>query len=92
MEIGRVMKIDEWVQRMRIKKLGRSMKQKRWEPEMVKIKTVIVSDDEYSERLAVVGKCIYDHYCQRQKESQNLNLGMIQEVQEIELKRTGTDG
>ncbi len=68
------------------------MKQKRWEPEVVEIKTVIVSDEEYGERLAVVGKNIYDHYCQRQKESQNLNLGMIQEVQEMELKRTGTDG
>ncbi len=68
------------------------MKRKQWVPEVVEIKAVMVSDEEYSERLAVVGKNIYDHYCQRQKESQNLNLGMIQEVQEMELKRTGTDG
>lgn len=68
------------------------MKRKQWVPEVVEIKMVVVSEEEYEERLAVVGKNIYDYYCQRQKNYRSPNPGMIQEVQDNELKRTGTDG
>lgn len=67
------------------------MKQKRWNPENVELKLVIVTVEEYEQRLAELGKVFYDHFGQRLKLSEVQSLGMIQEVQEIELKRTGTD-
>lgn len=42
-------------------------------------------------RIAEIGKTVYDSICQRLKESQNLNPGTIQQVQEAEFKKTGTD-
>lgn len=68
------------------------MKQERWNSEVVEMKQVIVTDEEYEQRLAEIVKILYDEFSQRPKLSQNLDLGMIQQVQEFELERTGTDG
>lgn len=68
------------------------MKQKRWNPEKVELKPVIVTFEEMELKFAGLGKIIYDSICQRLKESQNLQPGTIQQVQEAELKRTGTHG
>lgn len=68
------------------------MGQKQWNPEVVKMSEVLISKAEFEQRLAEVVKILYDHYCQRPKLSQVHHLGMIQQVQEIELQRTGTDG
>lgn len=67
------------------------MKQKRWNPEKVELKPVIVTFEEMELKFAGLGKVLYDCLCQRLKESQNLRPGTIQQVQETELKRTGTD-
>lgn len=67
------------------------MKQKRWNPEKVEMKPVIVTVEEIELKFAGLGKVLYDSICQRLKESQNLRPGTIQQVQEIEPKRTGTD-
>ena len=70
---------------------GVLMKQKRWNPEKVELKPVIVTFEELELKFAALGKILYDSICQRLKESQNLHPGTIQQVQEIELKRTGTN-
>ncbi len=51
---------------------------KRWCPKVIKICFIEVSDAELSERLADVGKILYDEFCQRPK-SQIPDPGMILE-------------
>ena len=58
----------------------------------MELKPVIVEKEEMEMKFAGLGKVIYDSICQRLKESQNLHPGTIQQVQETELKRTGTHG
>ena len=66
-------------------------KPKRWNPETIEINFKTISDADFELRLYELGKLLYDEFCQRPK-SQDPSLGMIQEVHDIELKRTGTDG
>ena len=68
------------------------MKPKRWNPETLEHLKVPIDEVLYKDRLAEVGRILYDAFCQHLQKSQNLSLGMIPEVQNIEPKRTGTDG
>ncbi len=51
---------------------------KRWSPKVIEICFIEVSDAELSERLADVGKILYDEFCQRPK-SLPTDHGMILE-------------
>lgn len=55
----------------------------RWNPKVVELVSKVITDREFEERLAEIGKLLYDELCQRPN-SQSPSLGMI-------LKRTGTD-
>jgi hypothetical protein len=65
---------------------------KRWNPEIMELKPSAITLEEMDRRIAEAGKILYDCLCQRLKESQSLLSGTIHQVQQIELKRTGTDG
>ena len=51
---------------------------KRWCPKVVEKYFIEVTETEFSERLADVGKILYDEFCQRPK-SQSPDPGMILE-------------
>lgn len=51
---------------------------RRWSPKVIEICFIEVSDAELSERLADVGKILYDEFCQRPK-SLPIDPGMILE-------------
>lgn len=55
----------------------------RWNPKVIELVAKVTADREFEERLAELGKLLYDEFSQRLK-SQSPDLGMI-------LKRTGTD-
>ena len=56
---------------------------KRWNPKVIELVAQVTNDREFEERLAELGKPLYDELSQRLK-SQSPSLGMI-------LQRTGTD-